>query len=101
PGPLLNASALTDDLPVPDGHYAAESMRVTVVSNRNAVFLATATAVAVAEGAELVAIGIHAGDHAIYPDCRPAFAERFQEAMRLGNEGFISREWKVYIPFAC
>ena len=99
-GSLLKGSALTDDVPVPDGHYAAESMRVTVVPNRNAVFLAAATAVAVAEGAELVAIGIHAGDHAIYPDCRPAFTERFEEAMRLGNEGFIDPAWRVHTPFA-
>jgi 7-cyano-7-deazaguanine synthase len=99
-GSLLKGSALTDDIAVPDGHYEAETMKVTIVPNRNAVFLAAATAVAAAEGAQLVAIGIHAGDHAIYPDCRPAFAARFHEAMKLGNEGSLHPGWRVYTPFA-
>lgn len=99
-GPLLKGSALTDDIPVPDGHYEAETMRVTVVPNRNAIFLAVATAVAVARDATAVAIGIHAGDHAIYPDCRPAFTTRFADAMLFANEGFIAHAWQLLTPFA-
>jgi 7-cyano-7-deazaguanine synthase len=96
-GRLLSGSALTDNLDVPDGHYAHESMRVTVVPNRNAILLAVAYGAAVAETAELVAYAAHAGDHFIYPDCRPAFAEAFDRMERLANEGF--GEVRLYTPF--
>ena len=68
---LLHGSALTSPaaVDVPHGHYAAESMRATVVPNRNAILLALAYGLAVAEDAAVVAIGVHAGDHFIYPDC--------------------------------
>ncbi len=75
---LLAGSALTDNIVVPDGHYTDESMKATIVPNRNAIMLSIAYAVAVAENASYVAYGAHAGDHAIYPDCRPSFVERFQ-----------------------
>src|SRR6266545_3758570 len=75
-GTLLGGSALTDgSVTVPEGHYTDVSMRATVVPNRNAILLAVATGVAVAEGASAVAFRAHAGDHPIYPDCRPAFVE--------------------------
>src|SRR5438270_13997845 len=62
---FLKGSALTDAIPVPDGHYAAPHMAITVVPNRNAMMLSVAYAVAVAEQAQVVSIG----DHFIYPDC--------------------------------
>ncbi len=97
---LLKGSALTDGgVAVPDGHYAQENMRVTVVPNRNAMMLAIAYAVAVAEGAMVVGAGIHAGDHAIYPDCRPAFAEAFDAMQRLAVEGFGDPNLRLYTPF--
>lgn len=68
----LGGSALTDsEVDVPEGHYADEYMRITVVPNRNMVMLSLAVAAAVAHKARRVATGVHAGDHAIYPDCRP------------------------------
>jgi len=73
---------------VPEGHYAEESMKQTVVPNRNSIMLAIATGVAVAEGAEFVAAGMHAGDHFIYPDCRPKFVDAFNTAEQFANEGF-------------
>src|SRR5215210_1346061 len=76
-GRLLSGSALTDDIEVPHGHYAAENMAVTVVPNRNAIMLSIAYGVAVAQRATLVATAIHAGDHYVYPDCRPQFVEAF------------------------
>ena len=86
---LLHGSSLTSaDVEVPDGHYAEETMKITVVPNRNAIMLSIATGIAVAESAEVVATGIHAGDHFIYPDCRPAFFKPFAEAMAAGNDGF-------------
>lgn len=83
---LLPGSALTDSsVPVPDGHYADETMKQTIVPNRNAIMLSIAYGVAVARGAELVAFAAHAGDHAIYPDCRPAFVGLLNAALREGN----------------
>jgi 7-cyano-7-deazaguanine synthase len=71
---------------VPHGHYEAESMRSTVVPNRNMIFLSIATAYAIRQGAQIVAYGAHAGDHAIYPDCRPEFAHAMKIAMLESNE---------------
>lgn len=86
---LLVGSALTDPaVVVPDGHYADETMRATVVPNRNAVMLSIAYAVATAEGADAVATGVHAGDHPIYPDCRPEFVQSFAAMQRIATAGY-------------
>lgn len=84
---LLSGSALTGDAVVPDGHYAEESMRVTVVPNRNAILLSIAYGVAVSKGARYVAIGVHGGDHFIYPDCRKAFLDAFRQMENMANDG--------------
>lgn len=98
--PALTGSALTDDrVDVPDGHYAAETMRATVVPNRNMIMLAIAGADAVARGADAVATAVHAGDHFIYPDCRPDFIDAMTEALRLGNRGFAVPDLQVLAPF--
>lgn len=97
---LLTGSSLTDrSVEVPDGHYAAESMRATVVPNRNAIMLNVAVAVAVAKGASAVATAVHAGDHAIYPDCRPAFLHALHVCAMAANEGFIDPGFAVVAPF--
>jgi len=88
-GKLLSGSALTDNaIAVPEGHYEAENMRLTVVPNRNAIMLAVAFGVAVAEQASMVATAVHAGDHHIYPDCRPEFIAAFDAMQRLAGAGF-------------
>jgi 7-cyano-7-deazaguanine synthase len=88
---LLKGSALTDpDVEVPDGHYADETMKITVVPNRNAVMLSIAFAAAVADEANGVAFAAHGGDHFIYPDCRPGFVKAFQEMQNVATEGFGS-----------
>jgi 7-cyano-7-deazaguanine synthase len=100
--PLLatSGSSLVDrDTPVPDGHYAEETMKITVVPNRNAIMLSIATGIAVAEGASYVATGVHSGDHAIYPDCRPKFIEAMDQAMWIGNEGFARQDFSIIAPF--
>lgn len=74
---VVCSSALTSDAAVPQGHYADESMRQTVVPNRNAILLSIAYGYAVTVGASAVFYAAHAGDHAIYPDCRPEFAWAF------------------------
>ena len=70
----MRGSALTGTGDVPRGHYEAPSMRATVVPGRNLVLLAHALAHAAEHKHEAVAYAAHAGDHAIYPDCREAFA---------------------------
>ena len=96
---FLKGSALTDTIPVPDGHYAAPTMAITVVPNRNAMMLSVAYAVAVAEKAQVVAIGVHAGDHFIYPDCRPEFITAYDSMQRLATEGFGDPSLHLEAPF--
>lgn len=98
-GRLLSGSALTDDIEVPHGHYAEETMAVTVVPNRNAIMLSIAYGVAVAREAKVVATAVHAGDHYVYPDCRPEFTEAFDVMQRKAVEGFGSPELHLYTPF--
>lgn len=96
----LHGSSLTSsDVAVPDGHYAKKTMQATVVPNRNAIMLAIATGIAVAEGAEIVATGVHAGDHFIYPDCRPEFIQHLDAAFRAGNEEFAVEGFHIEAPF--
>jgi 7-cyano-7-deazaguanine synthase len=97
--PHISNSALTSDAPVPEGHYAADNMKQTVVPNRNMIMLSVAAGIAVNEGAVAIATGIHAGDHFVYPDCRPKFAKLTMAAVKAGNEGFIHEKFFLYAPF--
>jgi 7-cyano-7-deazaguanine synthase len=83
PPGLMAGSALTGGGAVPHGHYADPSMRATVVPARNTVLLALAAAVAVRERCGAVAYAAHAGDHPVYPDCRPEFAEAYRRVLAL------------------
>ena len=98
-GRLLSGSALTDDIEVPHGHYAAKNMAVTVVPNRNAIMLSIAYGAAVSEGAALVAAAMHTGDHYVYPDCRPEFTEAFAAMQERAVEGFGHEDLTLYTPF--
>lgn len=80
---LMGGSSQTSDLAVPEGHYEEESMKQTVVPNRNMVLLSLAGAWAVSTKSDAVAYAAHGGDHAIYPDCRPEFAEAVEDCLRL------------------
>jgi len=97
--PFLTGSALTDDIAVPEGHYAAPSMAATVVPNRNAMLLSVAYAVAVAERAGVVALGVHAGDHPVYPDCRPDFIGAFSRMEYVATEGYAHPGLLLLAPF--
>lgn len=93
---LMQNSALTSPkIAVPEGHYQDKTMRATVVPNRNMIFLSLAIAQAVSLKFDRVAIAVHAGDHAIYPDCRPAFIKAMQGAARAANYQKIA----IYAPF--
>ncbi|ASP34928.1 7-cyano-7-deazaguanine synthase QueC [Labrenzia sp. VG12] len=96
-GRQLTGSALTDDLDVPDGHYAEDTMKVTVVPNRNAIMLTIAYGIASSRGAEAVATAVHGGDHFIYPDCRPAFTESFETMQRHALDGL--GEIRLFTPY--
>jgi len=89
-GAVLSGSALTDAVSVPDGHYAEETMRITVVPNRNAIMLAIAFGAAAARGADAVATAVHGGDHFIYPDCRPGFVAAFDAMQAHALDGYAN-----------
>lgn len=96
---LAGAALTSDDVAVPDGHYTSESMRITVVPNRNAIMLSIATGIAVANGSDLVATGIHGGDHFIYPDCRPEFFAAINAAFVLATDGHSVDGFHLEAPF--
>ena len=82
---LLAGSSLTDDIDIPESHYEAESMKSTIVPNRNMILLSLAVAYAVSVAADEVYYGAHSGDHAIYPDCRPEFVEKMNDVCKIAN----------------
>lgn len=99
-GKLLKGSALTDGaVAVPHGHYEEESMRQTVVPNRNTIMLSLAWGIACVSDCDNVALGVHAGDHYIYPDCRPTYVLQLEKALRLGTEGHRKEGLRLIAPF--
>lgn len=96
-------SALTDPgWEVPTGHYEQANMKETVVPNRNAIFasIAYGHALSVAHREKspvALALGVHSGDHAIYPDCRPEFYEALWHAFELGN--WDSDQVVLHLPY--
>ncbi len=94
-GSILNSALTNLDMKVPHGHYEANNMKRTVVPGRNTIMASIAMGYASSIGFEEIAMGIHAGDHAIYPDCRPIFAQTFQKVALIANEKPIH----FYTPF--
>ena len=87
---LLDSALVEGGDEVPEGHYAEENMKATVVPNRNKIFASITQAVALSVANRTkentsIALGIHAGDHAVYPDCRQEFRDADDNAFRLGN----------------
>ena len=70
---------------IPDGHYADENMKSTVVPFRNGIMLSVAIGIAESNGLKKVLIANHGGDHAIYPDCRPDFISAINKAAMSGT----------------
>jgi 7-cyano-7-deazaguanine synthase len=95
----IATSALTGGAEVPEGHYADDNMAITVVPNRNMTLLSIAAAIAVSHNLNYVAAGMHAGDHAQYPDCRMPFLVAAHDAIMRGNEGFIQPDFELRTPF--
>lgn len=93
---LGGGSSLTDPcVDVPEGHYTHESMKSTVVPGRNLVFLSVLASLAESLDCRYVFLGVHAGDLAIYPDCRPEFVSAANEVIRLSTENRVG----VRAPF--
>ena len=80
---------------IPEGNYDDENMKSTVVPFRNGIMLAIACGIAESNGLKRVMIANHAGDHAIYPDCRPAFVEAMSAAMQNGTYDHVA----VFAPY--
>jgi len=81
---FLSASSQTNlSIDVPEGHYASDNMKSTVVPNRNMIMLSVAIGWAVNNKDEAVCYAAHSGDHSIYPDCRPDFAEAVDRCAQL------------------
>jgi 7-cyano-7-deazaguanine synthase len=87
---LISNSALTNpNIEVPEGHYEDESMKSTVVPNRNSIMLSIAVGYAESLSFDCVAIANHTGDHSVYPDCRSEFITTFSNAEILGTYNHI------------
>jgi 7-cyano-7-deazaguanine synthase len=82
---LFDSDLLRSGGPIPEGHYEEANMKQTVVPFRNGIMLAVAAGYAETIGAEAIVIAAHAGDHAIYPDCREGFMQAMGEAITQGT----------------
>jgi 7-cyano-7-deazaguanine synthase len=99
---LLDSALVEGGDEVPEGHYAAENMKATVVPNRNKIFASITQAVALSvanrtEENTVIALGIHSGDHDIYPDCRQEFRDADDKAFREGN--WDAERVSYYTPY--
>lgn len=87
---LFDSDLLRSGGPIPEGHYEEATMKQTVVPFRNGIMLAVAAGYAETIGAEAIVIAAHAGDHAIYPDCREGFMQAMGEAITQGTYARLS-----------
>jgi 7-cyano-7-deazaguanine synthase len=100
---LLNSALVEGGDEVPEGHYAEDNMKATVVPNRNKIFASITQAVALSVATTKkestdIALGIHAGDHSIYPDCRQEFRDADDHAFRVGNwDSELVGYWTPYL----
>ena len=89
-GKLFSSSLLEGAAAVPEGNYDDENMRSTVVPFRNGIMLSIAAGIAESHGLHRLMIASHGGDHAIYPDCRPAFIDAMSQAIAAGTYDHIT-----------
>ena len=99
---IFHSALTTEGYDVPEGHYEEDQMKQTVVPNRNAIFSSVlygyALSIATREDTDVkIALGVHSGDHAIYPDCRPEFYEALEHAFQVGN--WESDKVSFYLPY--
>lgn len=94
-GKYFKSSLLIGGEEIPEGHYADENMKSTVVPFRNGIMLSIAAGLAESRGLKKVMLANHGGDHAIYPDCRPGFVNAMSEAIKQGTYDSIM----IYAPY--
>ena len=99
---LFESALINDEKIIPEGHYEEDQMKATVVPNRNAIFASIlygyALSVAERESTDVsIALGVHSGDHAIYPDCRPEFYQALDHAFTIGN--WDSERISFFLPY--
>ena len=92
---VVHSSLLSGAEAIPEGHYAKENMRSTVVPFRNGIMLAIAAAMAEDSGLGYVMLANHSGDHTIYPDCRPEFVDAMSKAIEAGTYNGV----KLWAPY--
>lgn len=80
---------------IPEGHYAADNMKQTVVPGRNLIFASILASIAESRKIDSIALAVHSGDHAIYPDCRPEFVSALAKVVEASTEGRVA----VLAPF--
>lgn len=90
-----SAMMLDDGRAIPHSGYSETTMSQTVVPGRNAIFASILASMAESADFAAIALGMHGGDHHLYPDCRPAFAASLAETIALSTEGKI----RVETPF--
>ncbi len=98
----LQSALTSQDIDVPEGHYESSQMKQTVVPNRNAIFSSIlyghALSISITEDCDVrIALGVHSGDHEIYPDCRPEFYESLERSFSIGN--WDSERVSFYLPY--
>jgi len=89
---LFKSNLLQDGGEIPEGHYEDKSMSKTVVPGRNSIFISILAGYAESIGANTIAVGVHSGDHHIYPDCRADFINAMAKAIELSSEGKVILE---------
>ena len=94
-GQYFKSDLLLSGGEIPEGSYADENMKSTVVPFRNGIMLAVAAGLAESYGLDAIMLANHSGDHAIYPDCRPAFIDAFAAAVEAGTYNGV----KVISPY--
>ena len=99
---IFHSALTTEDFEVPEGHYEEEQMKQTVVPNRNAIFASILYGYALSISTKQnqpvkIGLGVHSGDHEIYPDCRPEFYEALEHAFQVGN--WDSEKVSFYLPY--
>lgn len=85
----LRSNLLQSGGPIPEGHYAASNMAQTVVPGRNTIFASILLGIAQSLEADYVALGVHSGDHVIYPDCRPVWVQGMRSVFDAASEGSV------------
>jgi len=100
---LLSSSLTNNEIEVPNGHYQEENMKSTFVPNRNSIFSSILYGYAITISKNnnnqkvLISLGVHSGDHAIYPDCRKEFYIKLFDSFKEGN--WDSDKIKIYLPY--